>query len=267
MADFKRVSVAVGVALLVLLLVVSAPVGTLAAPSLDKQDNGATGGNGQAAVGLKGFDKVVFVHYPRGKARPAPGAGTVTESTSYKYTGVRWPSSSLPVPYSIDPVNGWGLATADVTRAVEASFGEWTRYSKVRFTAGEVASAGNPLAGRDARNTVSWRRISAQYPNAIGITYTWYSRATKLIVEADTVLNDDFRWAVSDYESTGAPTDAYDVEDITTHEAGHWLMLGDLYKPKDALLTMYGYGSLGETIKDSLGVGDKRGVQAIYGAP
>jgi hypothetical protein len=42
-------------------------------------------------------------------------------------------------------------------------------------------------------------------------------------------------------------------------------MLGDLYNSKDSKLTMYGYGSEGELIKDTLGYGDELGVERVYG--
>jgi len=51
-----------------------------------------------------------------------------------------------------------------------------------------------------------------------------------------------------------------------THEAGHWLMLGDLYNSTDSELTMYGYGSTRELKKDTLGYGDELGVEYIYGS-
>ncbi len=49
-----------------------------------------------------------------------------------------------------------------------------------------------------------------------------------------------------------------------THEAGHWLMLSDLYNGRDSLLTMYGYGDYGELYKDTLAYGDELGVEKIY---
>jgi hypothetical protein len=56
----------------------------------------------------------------------------------------------------------------------------------------------------------------------------------------------------------------YDIRNIMTHEAGHWIMLGDLYNNGDSFLTMYGYGSLGELKKDTLGKGDVIGVRKAY---
>lgn len=49
-----------------------------------------------------------------------------------------------------------------------------------------------------------------------------------------------------------------------THEAEHWIMLGDLYNSLDSELTMYGYGSTGQTKKDTLGYGDDLGVERVY---
>ncbi len=51
---------------------------------------------------------------------------------------------------------------------------------------------------------------------------------------------------------------------IMTHEAGHWIILGDLYTGKDSYLTKCGYGALGEIEKDTLGYGDELGVEKAY---
>ena len=56
----------------------------------------------------------------------------------------------------------------------------------------------------------------------------------------------------------------YDVQDIMTHEAGHWLMLGDLYTKAASEQTMYGYGSTGELKARTLESGDIAGLRKIY---
>jgi hypothetical protein len=57
----------------------------------------------------------------------------------------------------------------------------------------------------------------------------------------------------------------YDIRNIMTHEAGHWILLSDLYTTRDSYLTMYGYGSTGEIMKNTLGYGDEFGVEKAYG--
>ncbi|MDO8303676.1 MAG: matrixin family metalloprotease, partial [Sedimentisphaerales bacterium] len=126
------------------------------------------------------------------------------------------------------------------------------------LTAAETAA--NPV--RDNLNTVSFKPLNSAYPNAIGITFYWYSRANKQIVEADTVFNSDLPWSINSYGAVF--NGSYDLRNIATHEFGHWLVLGDLYSGRDAELTMYGYGAMGETKKDTLGRGDISGIQKAY---
>ena len=74
------------------------------------------------------------------------------------------------------------------------------------------------------------------------------------------VLDKDENW------STTSDAGTFDVRSIATHEAGHTLVLGDIYSPRDATLTMYGYALTGNTDKRDLATGDELGVQAIYGS-
>ncbi|MCL5960166.1 MAG: hypothetical protein M1358_12790 [Chloroflexi bacterium] len=244
----------------------------------------AQGDNGQGPD--KGpLDKVVFVHYPKGldpnakPSKPQGGGGSGVLSPSYKYSGVHWGdpngANDQGIPYWINPANSSQVATPDVVIAVEASFQTWQgantsgRLSYV--DAGTTTSAGAVL---DSANTVSWWNISASYPNAIAVTTVWYYRFTKEIAEFDLVFNDAFRWSYTAPNVTGGAAYAdpanggvantYDIRDIGTHEAGHTLMLNDLYNSRDNALTMYGYGSTSELKKDTLGYGDVRGLNAVY---
>jgi len=84
------------------------------------------------------------------------------------------------------------------------------------------------------------------------------------MVEFDIVLDKDEQWAINTDPEDPDPN-AFDVQNIATHEAGHTLVLGDLRSPKDGALTMHAYTWLGDTVKRTLGSGDISGVQAIYG--
>ena len=52
---------------------------------------------------------------------------------------------------------------------------------------------------------------------------------------------------------------------IETHELGHGAGLDDIYQSPAYQETMYGYSSLGETIKRDLYTGDKTGITKLYG--
>ena len=96
-------------------------------------------------------------------------------------------------------------------------------------------------------------------PGIVAVCYAWYYSDTLEIVEFGIVFNKLYAWGI------GVAT-AFDVQNVATHEAGHTLSLNDLYVAEASELTMYGYASMGETKKQSLGLGDINGVQYIYGA-
>ena len=255
----------------VLILLLTSPAYVSAAPP----DNAGKGP----------LDKTVFVHYPRPEparpAKPGPG-GTGTLSSDYKYSGVHWANPA--VSYYVNPANS-GVDTSITVAAIRASFDTWDNASgALSYTnVGTTALAGGNL---DGYNVVSWADISSQYPGAIAVTIVWSYRYNKQIAEVDTLMNigSGFTWSytapdtahdlsgtatadASRYTdpSNGGVAGTYDIRNIMTHEAGHWLMLGDLYNSTDNELTMYGYGSTGQIKKDTLGYGDELGVERIYG--
>ena len=61
-------------------------------------------------------------------------------------------------------------------------------------------------------------------------------------------------------------SEAYDVDvqNIMTHEAGHWLLLEDLYNKPANDQTMYGRSAEFDLQKRSLESGDEAGIQEIY---
>jgi len=236
-------------------------------------------------------DRAVFIHYPKGfENRPdvldqlgqerrgakleinCPDPNTCRD---YKYSGIHWPS--MPVDYVIDPTNGDSVSSVNIQVAIEKGFATWSAAEPVAKFIDKNSNAtitGDPTSSMDELNSFLFKDISAQYPNALAVTFVWYYRFSKTIAEADTVFNDAYNWSYTDpatipmtgnygdYANTGIST--YDVGNIATHEQGHWLMLNDLYSNRDSELTMYGYGALGELKKISLGLGDKLGIQKIY---
>jgi hypothetical protein len=91
----------------------------------------------------------------------------------------------------------------------------------------------------------------------IAVTYIWYTGDS--ILESDCRMNTRFKWSLV------GETSKMDVQNIMTHEFGHWCGLDDLYDDADFWLTMYGYASYGETYKRDLGLGDILGLQERYG--
>ena len=209
-------------------------------------------------------ERGVFIHYPHAKGLAKGAGATGDQVNDYKYSGVHWLGAMPVVNYKINPANDEGLSENDVIAKVEASFQEWMdKNNKDRkyitfVDNGQTSAETTANPNMDGLNTVSFEPLSSVYPNAIAVTFYWYYRGSKELVEADTVFNSDFPWSVSN------DSNSYDLQNIATHEFGHWLVLGDLYSLRDWALTMYGYGGLGETIKSTLGRGDISGINKIY---
>jgi hypothetical protein len=218
------------------------------------------------------FEKVVFVHYAENFVKK--GNGITRAPQLYSYSGYHWKIGT--VPYEINLV-GSPIADADAINGIRASFQTWQDDpgSEIVFDYQGTTSTfpGLTAASPDYRNVVGWGYLSARYPGAIAVTITWATRGNKVIVDSDTVLNTDslFSWT-QDYTNTDPnsfildQTPAYDVDvqNVMTHEAGHWLQLNDLSGSAAAEQTMFGVSSDGELKKRSLESGDLAGVQRIY---
>lgn len=165
-------------------------------------------------------------------------------STAYKFTRWRWAE-----PYS--------ATTSAFLAEVGAGLAVWDEETG-RALVGSVTEGSSATAGRrDGVNQLAWVNLGTG--GTIAVTTTWYSRLSGLAVESDGQYNTYYPWA------TDGRAGAMDVQNIVAHEVGHTFGL-DHPKGKDiGCLTMYAYGSLGETQKRTLGTGDILGIRAIYG--
>ncbi len=206
----------------------------------------------------------VFVHYPKAPGKPVANdicAPTANDQVSdYGLTGWHMPTAGMTykINYKTLPAS---LAPTQVQSAVGNAFAAWTAAdAKQIFTYGGSTSA--RTAKYDRTNAVLWKPVSS---SAIAITYTWYYVSTGVVAESDTVFNKSLPWSITAASAgdCGGVSGKFDVQNIATHEFGHWIGLDDLYDPTDADLTMYGYGETKELKKDSLGAGDVLGVNSI----
>ncbi len=207
------------------------------------------------------IDRIVFIHRLNGPdgvidaAKPAGGGSGGSTKTLYKWSGLHWddPHVTYTASYSVS-----GLDQNSVQSAITASFQTWTNADpKITFTYDNTLpfkSAGTS----DGVNEISFGPYSSS--NTIAVTFIWYNRFTKAVTEVDTLFNTYYQWSTSDVCSNGK----MDVQNIATHEFGHWLVLDDLYTKPAIYQTMYGYSRYGETQKRTLNTGDIAGIELIY---
>jgi hypothetical protein len=97
---------------------------------------------------------------------------------------------------------------------------------------------------------------------ALAITAVLYYPTTRYIVSADMFLNcgGSFGW------TTSGDASKYDVQNVVTHEAGHFIGIGHPYKPTRFESTMWSTAPTGETDKRTLEDDDKYAAIYIYPA-
>ncbi len=167
--------------------------------------------------------------------------------------GITWKLNDSSVPASV--------GSSAARNAIADSFSTWTATDAQKiFIDGGSTTVKTPKF--DGTNAILWKRLS---PFTIGVTYVWYYTATGQVAEVDTAFNSRYPWFI--FNSNGGECqslpDAYDLQDIATHEFGHWVGLDDLYDDADKDLTMYGFGAGGELKKRTLGTGDVDGANAV----
>lgn len=173
-----------------------------------------------------------------------------------------WDSRFLPIPYFIAGKSFDGKP--NFVTAIDTSFKSWRDIAdvKVEFLAMGCSSA--TQNENDGINNIilinsNWGFDTA----AIAITRNFYvadqSERAGLILDTDILLND------VDHEfTTTNKTGAHDVQNILTHEIGHFLGLGHEVNPQDTSATMYAVASPNETLKRTLKTSDLSGIREAY---
>jgi len=184
-----------------------------------------------------------------------------TDIDGTDFNGYKWWSTShgdsandIPVTYHINP------NTTDCTgedTAVENGFNTWENVSTsyMDFTRG-TNTTDTDYGTYDGNNIIGWGTSLSS--STIGLCTTWYNSSSMRILDSDIEFNDDYEWNTS-----GAPTTSeMDVQNIATHEIGHFCGLADNYSYSD--LTMYGYADYGEIKKRTLTTADEQCISYVY---
>ena len=187
-----------------------------------------------------------------------PGSDAVNDITEWHLPSTfTYHLNTESVPVSVGSQNLGAI--------VGNSFNTWTSVVGNDVNIYPAGTTSQTRARYDGQNIISWGRASS---GTLGVTYTWYYTGSGLVAETDTIMNKGYPWSWSDPSSWGnnycAYSGSFDAQNIMTHELGHWFGVDDAYTADFKNNTMYGYGDVEETKKDTLTNGDITAVQNIY---
>lgn len=198
-------------------------------------------------------DDIICVEVVRTNKAPA-----ASKPSGYVLTGYKW--LSPPVAYAINTNSiPAGLTETAVADVIKASAETWDEATGTELFKDAVSDTTATYGIYDQTNAVTFAPIASS--GTIAVTMYWFNRKTKALVEFDMCFNTNYPWGISG--STGGTF--MDIQNIATHEFGHSVGLGDLYKTTTTELTMYGYANYNQTNKTSLEAGDIAGIQFLYG--
>lgn len=185
-----------------------------------------------------------------------------------------WPDESLPVTFEL---NKYGCPDCEgELDAIRSGAVRWTgvESSYFRFVESAQTDIMNvSWEGYDGYNVIVFYEpeYADEYGqgglpfggNYIGVTVIWFREQPGYneIFECDLAFN-GYAW---EWDTSPAGTQGkMDVENIATHEFGHWLSLDDLYDEASREFTMYAYSGPGEVKKRSLEYDDEDGIIYLY---
>jgi predicted Zn-dependent protease len=190
---------------------------------------------------------------PAGKFSIQDLCGDGTYAYSIMTAGVKW--RTFPVTFAIDAAN----SHMDVTLAKNA----------IRKVFSVLDAQINPTVTNFRESTtyssaqikISWRPMDGPY-GQLGYTSYSYRLDTKAMISATVAFDSLDKYFVSSIDRCSASGSSFDLQNIATHELGHAINLGHV---SDRLQSMYPTSYAGETLKRSLGNGDKLGIKNLYG--
>jgi hypothetical protein len=209
----------------------------------------AVSGASGSAQAAGAYDEVVF---EGSEATVGPGTDTIDESNKFKLVngGISWPAGST-VEYTMG-----GLPVQFQSAVLAAVATLSSHMPGTEFVWNEDTTQLNPCTGQ--ANSITW--VSADGAGGVlASAAACFNTASKDISGFRMAFDLNEPWA------TDGNANSVDFQGVATHEMGHVVGIDHTNAPASSCLTMYKFSSLGETQKRTLGLGDKLGMDKLYG--
>jgi hypothetical protein len=205
---------------------------------------------------------------------PSSSEGSVTTGCVEEGIELAW--RRLCISYTLVPSSELDLGIEELRAVIDRSFATWMQARCAGEPLPVVLGQTEPLGecsfaeynrfGPNA-NTVAfatdWGSRGKDFvAEAYGLTLVWHNPSTGEILDADIQINLEHTEPVAICGSMRCDVASIDLQNVLTHEAGHFLGLA--HSP-DRDATMFGDAMVAEIIKRDLSADDENGICAIYG--
>jgi len=199
-------------------------------------------------------------HLSRHHDRVERVSGRAVLKTTSSGADERWTASAVTV--TLDPT----LQQLDpgAKDAIIAAFGAWiSSGAGVPDVTVDTTSTAGGVAMDGVNRLLVGPITNPGYENAIALTTAYVDDSTGEVLEADTVFNAAYVFHVLPAAGTDC-SGGYDLQDVATHEAGHFFGLGEDYQ--DTAATMYVSSTQCEMHKRELTSVDVSVMTGLYAA-
>jgi len=211
--------------------------------------------------------------------------GTIVAGTYANYndpsasvlTGWRWTNNpSLQLYLKTDTnLAKEKLTSAQAKTAIASAAKTWEAQTSQDLFKDSISTSSSVSADRYDKKSVHAFKYSSSDALAYSRTYYYTNKYTYdslgnryyRAIESDVVYNTKWSWTVDPSDSRLYPSsNTFDLQTVALHELGHTLGLGDTYLHsvyKYDMAQIMGYYN---DVQRTLGAGDIKGIQALYGA-
>jgi hypothetical protein len=180
-------------------------------------------------------------------------AALATTVNGYVLSGAIW--GRQQVPYYVNPQNLY-VSNAAAVAAIQSAGSNWSTQSQANVQLVNAGTTTTNVVALDNQSTVFFRNDAN---GSLAAETYWWTDGTGKIIDADIVIHEaNYVWYTG---TSGCTNNGLYIEDILTHEFGHFL---GMYHSTVGTATMYPSGSYCTQELRSLDPDDIAGIEASY---